>query len=299
MQNLKLLTALGTATLLTACGGAGGGAVVVSANPTGGSGSSASYPTPGSPPNADVAITGTLVYLDTSSTGNTGIRLETTSGTFNPITGAVSITGSGGFSFADSDGPSGGNWVSGEQTAQLFDTFNGQVFSYAVLAVTSDQTGPSTNLSLGLLGYATSASQMPTGGQASYNGYSGTAVSDGYTSEGTSVVSVNFGAGTADVTMTQTDFFDNNGATTTDTVFGFDEVTISGMTISGSVLQNGTVGLSLNGSPLSLSGVPTSAGGNFYGWDDSLGAPDEVAGVALIDGTNLYDLYAIAFFIAD
>ena len=54
--------------------------------------------------------------------------------------------------------------------------------------------------------------------------------------------------------------------------------------------SGGTVAATLNGSNASTARIGTvasqSSTGGFYGWDDTLGAPDEVGGVGYIVGDN-------------
>jgi len=148
----------------------------------------------------------------------------------------------------------------------------------------------------GFAGVITAASDMPSGGSATYTGEvaidkfaHGNTASTVHFDRGVSTLSVDFAAGTADVDL------GNFAARTTGAnvpisaaTAPFDQITGTGMTISGAHFTGGNWVTLKGGSVVNVVGAnPTSgSNGTFFGYDASVSAPDEVAGVFVINGAT-------------
>ena len=80
---------------------------------------------------------------------------------------------------------------------------------------------------------------------------------------------------------------DNSGATVAQNVF--DEVRLTNLTLSGNSFSGSEIAFYKNGASVSYDSVigfniESLMGGNFYGYDPTIGAPDEVGGVLIQTG---------------
>ncbi len=152
----------------------------------------------------------------------------------------------------------------------------------------------------GFNGMITAGGDMPSGGSASYTGEVaidmfqhglGAASPILHLDRGTSTISADFASGTAAVDLGA--FRGRtNGTNVPITVAAaqFDQVTGSGLTISGSHFTGGNWVTLKGGNPVSVVGANQTANshGTFFAYNPRVSAPDEVAGVFVIDGdTNI------------
>lgn len=148
----------------------------------------------------------------------------------------------------------------------------------------------------GFAGVITAASDTPSGGSATYVGEvaidkfaHGSTASTVHLDRGVSTLSVDFAAGTANIDLGNF-LARTNGANVPISVAAapFDQVTGTGMTISGAHFTGGNWVTLKGGSVVDVVGAhPTAnSNGTFFGYDASISAPDEVAGVFVIDGAT-------------
>ena len=239
--------------------------------------------------------------------------LVTLSGSLNHTTGATSIT-DGGFTLTDADGPDGFNRLSdgtyiystpiyrvAGAGGAINDVQTFVVSNYRyVRPITGSHTTPPLpgggaggNVNLqGVYGVTTVAADVPTSGTANYTGESGGSYFDGSSTVslvGSSNISVNFVAKTVNLVA--------GGLAMRGDLTGvpvllqnFDEVRVTGMTISGNRFSGGTISFYNGGTHVltsTLFGTSTKeiAGGNFFGYDPTISAPDEVGGVLSVEKT--------------
>ena len=241
----------------------------------------------------------------TSTLGGIAMRLNNTTGAvaFAEVSGSLthntgSITVNDGlYSLTDADGPdSNGTLTDG--TVSLVEMteatgaaplFSGN-YDY-VRPYQSNYTVAGVNYDVfGSYGIVTSVADIPNAGNAVYNGEAGgnlqTGIGGFSINGGTSLVEVDFAAGTVDVTVT--------GFTAVDFASGlvitpsFDTVRLTGMGISGNWFGGGSFE-TLDG-PVVVNVVGPNffgnSGGNFFGYDATISAPDEVGGGLLVGGDN-------------
>jgi len=156
--------------------------------------------------------------------------------------------------------------------------------------------GPAANRSgfTGFAGVITALSDTPIGGNASYTGevaidkFANSATpSTVYFNRGTSTVDVDFSAGTANVVLGSfLAYTDGNNIPIAAAAAPFDQVKGTGMTISGAQFTGGYWATFQGGNWVDVVGAnPTSnSSGTFFGYDPTISAPDEVAGVFVING---------------
>ena len=307
MKNVNQILFLSFASLigLTACEGfsLGGDSDGNSSTATGGTGNTAYYPNPYAPVNTSTAISGTAASGVVSGNTVTNYSLGSASGNLNPATKALDFTSSAtGLSMTTTTPTSSGvidTWTDGTKTVQASNVVSTSGSSGSKYVREYAYSDSATNTSGTLfLGFATDPAHMPTGGTATYTGTSGGLAGTGTTASatrtgsftGTSQVTANFGAGTLNAVLSGTQFFDGFGNATTSAGVGMDTLSLSGATISGSSFSGGTLTASLGGADVTsnLIGTPqtTTTSGNFYGWDNSAGAPEEVAGASLVTGSS-------------
>ena len=153
------------------------------------------------------------------------------------------------------------------------------------------------------VGYATDASHMPTGGSAIYRGEgiasfdldenlrpntNNILENDILHLDSNVEARVNFGSASFDAVL-EGSGFRRNDETITASELGADSVILSGARINGNSISGGTIRAELNDVDVTsdhIGATTTSTGfiGKFFGWDDSLGAPDEVAGLGFVQG---------------
>lgn len=166
-----------------------------------------------------------------------------------------------------------------------------RTYNYVVPIAYSYSDGVNSTSVLGNVGVALTAADIPVAGTAQYVGdaFARVESANGTTgfllSGGISIVDVNFAAGTVDVTMglfTAVDQYAPNTVTPVDTISG------TGMAIVGASFTGGTWATYKDGALVNFTGPATtvSAGGDFYGYDPLIAAPDEVGGVILMDGNS-------------
>ena len=269
--------------------------------------------TPGQPPSstayrelADRAATG----ASTSDLG--GVELSSNAlldltGTLTHATGRTAFSDSV-YSIEDLNGPDAAGQltdVSATFVLNLYktnpgagptinDRFPYASYQYVTAFEGGYNTSPTTSVdAIGVYGIVTQTADIPSAGTASYSGQaSGSFVNSAYNADlqnGASSVSANFSSGQTSVTLknfTAIDVITGNVVPST----VFDEVRLVNMGITGNGFAGGTVEFYKNGAAVSASslfgsGVTGAQGGNFYGYDTSIGAPDEVGGIAFQTGS--------------
>jgi len=222
---------------------------------------------------ADTAESASSAAVTGSVTHDTG-RIELDDGTYLFID-ADGFDGSGNLS--DGAGATGSRTdVSGASFAGSYD--------YVVPFLLRHKTTGRDHLTLGVAGLITASSDMPSGGSAVYTGeswaYGGAAGSEYGYGSGTSTVSVNFGAGTANVVMGGFSVH-QSGTAVTAADAPLDQIKGTGLVISGAHFTGGNWVTLKNGAVVNVvgAGAVTTSNGTFFGYDSSISGPDEVAGV--------------------
>ena len=277
-------------TVLAGCGGDGGGGSTTWVAPAAG------YYQPLDSTSAtsnDFGGVGTQ-----TNDANSTIAVTTASGTITHDTGALNYN-DGAYNLVDPDGFSGNLATDGaggtlsKTTGQYAGTYQYVMpvtFSYTVSGVAYTTQG--------FAGISTEAAHVPVSGAATYNGEAtGTiAATSGFyeLAGGISAISVDFGAGTAGVTLNGFSATDAAGAPATASL---DTVQITGMTIAGNTFTGGTLATLLSGVPVDITGTNTTVNsqGMFFGWDSATDIPDEVGGVSVAvgdDGILLFSFVA-------
>ena len=234
------------------------------------------------------AVTSTLSGVALRSNGTSGAwDIVTTSGTMTHNTGKTTIT-DGTYRLTDADGFNGGNILTDGTSTIITDT--GQLsgtYEYVTIYDQAYTFGGVSYDSFGIIGIITGASDVPTTGSATYTGDAFGVVVTGAQgfdlANGTSTVSVNFGAGTVDATMTG---FTATNRATEEAIAPIDTISATGMTISGNGFSGGTVTTTNNGTAVNVTGANTTTltQGAFFGYDTTASAPDEVGGLVLKKG---------------
>ncbi len=224
-------------------------------------------------------------------------------GTVNHQTGRITLD-DGTYLFIDPDGPTltgavaDGAGATGSTLpvtgagAATYDYVNSYELGYVV--------GGQQYYALGYAGIVTGGADMPDGGSATYTG-AGTAIfqtvnlsginssTETFMDGGDSTVTVDFAAGSATVNMSDfTNMADGLGNPYLVGANPIDQIQGTGLVVSGAQLSGGAWVTIKNGSPVSLLGasaVATSEG-TFFGYDPSISAPDEIAGLMLITGAT-------------
>jgi hypothetical protein len=261
---------------------------------------STSYQTINSTARATSAMRGSALELTVSpTTGGIGAAGVTAlSGALTHNTGRLEIS-DGTYLMVDTNGfDAAGYFTNGAVTGRRLDGAGSQVFAGTynyVVPVLYTRTTLGGNVSVfGNFGIPTSGADVPVRGQAQYRDAGGAftrvvsanGASDYYLSRGYSLVDVDFSAASVDVTL---GFFTRvNGAVGPTTAAPIDAVSGRGMQILGSGFVGGVWATYKNGVQVDVTGpnTTTAASGDFYGYDSSISAPDEVAGVMLMNGST-------------
>jgi len=224
-----------------------------------------------------------------TNNANSSISVTTSSGTIQHDTGALNYN-DGSYNLVDADGFSGG--VASDGVGGTLSQTTGQytgVYQYVMPVTFSYTVAGVAYTTQGFAGIATEAAHVPVSGSATYAGEAtgSIAATSGFydLSGGVSAISVDFGAGTAGVTL--------NGFTATDALGAsatapLDTVQITGMTIAGNSFTGGALTTLLSGATVDISGANTTINsqGMFFGWDSTTNTPAEVAGVTAIVGDD-------------
>ncbi len=226
---------------------------------------------------SSVGSSSSLVSMSGSITHNTG-RIELNDGTYV---------------FVDADGVGANNQIvdgSGVTGSMYMNT----TFSYVVPFSTNRSVGGGNYIfNSGYVGIVTDPQDIPSAGGAQYNGESylnytpnsGNAISY---RNGASSMTVDFAAGTADITLGQYGQVVSGTASSPVSNPPFDEMKGAGVVLSGSTLSGGNWQTLKDGAAVSVvgTGQNATASGAFFGYDPIISAPDEVAGKVLIGGTT-------------
>lgn len=235
-----------------------------------------------------------------SSNGSSTLETVKLSGSTTHNTGDTTLS-DGTYTLRDRDGFNGTDTLTdGTSTITAHRTAIKGSYEYATGFSQSYRSGGRSYDVEGLGGVVTNAADMPKSGTATYTGGALAVVvanSSAYDLEnGSSSVTANFGSNTVNVTL--------NGFTAKDQVTGaattapIDTISATGMRISGNGFEGGTVQTTNGGTAVNItgSGTTSSAQGNFFGYDASASAPDEVGGIIRQQGN---DGLVRAIFIAD
>lgn len=237
------------------------------------------------------ATTSTLGGVALRSNNTSGAQeIVTTSGTTTHNTGNTTIT-DGTHSLTDADGFNGGSTLTDGTSTITKDTSDiSGTYEYVTIYDQTYTAGGVRYDSVGVGGVITSAADVPTTGAATYTGDAFglvvTATQGFDLKNGTSTVSADFAAGTADATMagfTATDQATGNTATAP-----IDTISATRMAISGNRFSGGTVITMNGGATVNITGANTrtTAQGAFFGYDASASGPDEVGGLVLQRGDD-------------
>ena len=240
--------------------------------------------------------------ISTSTLGGAALRavaanvpqqIAPLTGSVNRATNAVGLS-DGTYLFLDVNGfDATGNLSEGTNTGGRIDSAGSgkfiNTYDYVIPVLYSYYVGPVRTTNLGTVGIETRGTDMPTGGTAHYTGEAlGVVVpslgSKSVMNHGTSVVDVNFATARVNVTM---------GFSSTTSPANAIEGT--NMQILGTSFSGGTWRTYKNGALVNVTGLgprPSSIG-DFYGYDPTISAPDEVAGVVLMKGSaaTVYGMY--------
>jgi hypothetical protein len=217
------------------------------------------------------------------SNGTTGaLDITTITGEINYSTGVTSV-GDGTLTVSDSTGFSAtGVLTDGTTTLSQINTpISTSAYNYVIAYSEPYSSGGVSYDSTGFVGVVTATADVQAAQNATYTGAADVTVTNGgsaqHLANGTSSLSANFAAGTADLTLNG--FTAANSATV-------DTITATGMTISGSGFSGGTVLTKKADSTVNVTGTPTtsSVSGTFFGYNAATSAPAEMAGVLLING---------------
>ena len=222
--------------------------------------------------------------------GGNGIKnsqLVTLSGDYQHDSGALTVT-DGTYTLTDSDGFDADDVAKdGVSTLRANTSSFAGTYEFARPFVQSNAGGADV---FGVLGLETAASDMPQSITATYVGEATGVIdtgSQGFTlSDGTSHIVANFDIGTVNVTMSDFNIVD---VFTEASVTGpIDEISITGMLISGNTFRNGTITTRLNGATVDLIGnnAQRNAAGSFLGITSDGTRPDEVGGAVLLQGDS-------------
>ena len=178
----------------------------------------------------------------------------------------------------------------------MFDTSDDRItsqdYEYVSIYAGEYRVGTQDYTLLGSAGIVTRTGTMPTVGRAQYKGDALVTLGRSNGSvvgllDGDSTIDADFAAGSVDVTL---DSFDQSldGNTGQSVSAPLDRITISDMAISGNGYSGGRIAASNNGRAVNPVGGVTSesAAGTFYGYDDSILAPDETAGQVIQAGRS-------------
>ena len=269
--------------------------------------------TPGAPPSgftyrtlADrVSTTGdsTLGGVIATEEGSVNIAMNAMSGTLNHTTGSTSLN-AGPLAMVDADGPAGdGALIDGTNhlynytynTGSNVPFFNGTYQYVKAFDGNYIAGGNVYNILGGTYGVVTGAADIPSAGTATYSGeagglynYTGAAGTVyTYLTAGDSAVSADFSTNKVSVTMNNFTTLNSVGATVTQDVF--DEVRLTNLAVIGNSFGGGNIAFYKNGTSVTYdtvigANINALVGGNFYGYDSTLGAPDEVGGVLIQQG---------------
>ena len=132
---------------------------------------------------------------------------------------------------------------------------------------------------IGMIGFQTDASVIPTSGEATYYGDSTVTTYNSGSGAGDSTLIVDFGAGTADLYANLTDG---------DVLTSFNEVQSLNMQIDGYSFTGDEVVLLLDSSPVDITGANSQGAGAgiFNGVVDIYGNPVEYGAVAILSGDS-------------
>lgn len=272
--------------------------------------------TPGPPPSGTayrtlddrVSTTGdsTLGGVIATEQGSINIAMNGISGTLSHVSGSTNLN-TATLIMVDADGPDAvGSLLDGSNNLAFFSYNTGSNTAYfsgtyqyvAAFGGNYLAAGNIYNIIGGTYGVVTNATDIPNAGTATYSGeaggkydYTGAASTvSTYLTSGNSAVTADFSTNRVSVTMNNFTVLDTNGAALPQNVF--DEVRLTNMSIiGGNVFSGGNIEFYKNGSAVLYdtvigASIDSVNGGNFYGYDSSIGAPDEVGGVVVQIGVQ-------------
>lgn len=279
--------AVSCSALLVACGGGGGS---TSAPGGGGTVTPQSYETLDSTAAASSTLAGAALRQNRSVQGSSA-EVARTSGTLEHATGATTLS-DGQYTLLDSNGTGTGNTLTDGSAIFVLvdDSLHGGDYEYVTYYEGAYISGGDVYDTQGTAGVVTDARDVPSGGTATYTGGARGTLNDGFALtrlvDGRSVVNADFGAGVVDVEIDG--FSGEDIATGRSRPIFLDRIVIEDMAISGNQFSGGRASGTFIGTPSPDIGtvVRTEAEGNFFGFDQGIGAPDEVGGVFDIGGTS-------------
>jgi len=254
----------------------------------------------------------TLANGNSSTLGGTelsGGSLHNLYGTLNHTTGATTLTDTV-YSVSDPNGPDANGVMTDSSSTFAFahyqstDTSGTKTdrFPYAsyryVTAYDGQYNTAGGVLATGVYGVQTVAADIPTTGTARYSGQTSGSYTDASALSATSYydllngssdITADFAKGTAQVVLNNFSFVDlSTGAAV---MFpSFDEVRLIDMNIASNKLTGGMIAFYKQGTLQTQARIIGSSpvantGGTFFGYDPTIGAPDEVGGIVSMSGT--------------
>jgi len=285
-QHIKLLSTISVIALLTACGGGGGTSVDEAPKENaggtdGGTQQEARYQTLLSDANKTSTLGGSSMVFARDA----GIfATKSVTGTLTHDTGAIKAD-DGIYLFQSASQSNDGVYFYDGNGAQLEIGNPNGTYEYMgqfYQEYTVDGTAYSNNIVAGII---TTIEDIPTSGMATYSGEAHINgqrdVTDSNTKfdmlNGSSTVSVDFGAAHPSVDVEMTKFTDNEGTSP------FTTVKITGMTLNGNTYSGGTIKTYNSGTEVNMTGQNVTGGaqGAFFGYDEANSRPDETGGVVI------------------
>ncbi|MEP5155000.1 transferrin-binding protein-like solute binding protein [Planktotalea sp.] len=218
------------------------------------------------------------------------VTVSSSSGTLDHSTGAT-VLDDGTYRLEDQDGFGFDTLLTDGISVLIATPTRGfsDSYSYARVYTQGYLVGTTPYSATGVFGIVTSDADIPTSGSATYTGEAVGNYSDGTTDydldDGSSTVVANFGTGTVNVTMEGFEAVNRSNGNTEDV--GFNQVTITGMSIDGNQFDGGTIATLADGTVVTIIGAQSQSDaiGRFFGLDSD-GVPDEVGGVGYIEGAD-------------
>lgn len=279
MKRLLTKTAVASGCIMTLIASGGG------SEDTGGTSTGPTYQTLASTAASTSNIAGVGL---TTNDSNADLDVETASGTVTHNTGALELGGSG-RSFSDPDGPdAAGVWDDSGNTIRPSSVLDTSSYDYLDVFEANASGGGVKYTTTMIGGINTKNSDMPSSGSATYTGKATATVATGSAgyemTDGDATVSVNFGTGNVDATMTGFSV----SATPSAPATPLDTIKVTGASLTGSTSSGGTVTTELSGTEVDLtgSGTTSTTAGQLFGWDSTNSTPDEAGMVFKREGDS-------------
>jgi len=217
-----------------------------------------------------------------------GSSLQTValSGNYQHDTGNATVT-TGGYTLTDANGFDAGGTLTDGSAVLATDA---ATYAFARRFSQTYTSGDTAFDASGVIGLATTASDLPNSDTATYTGDAQLTVATNGSGfemdDGTSTVTANFGTNRVSVVLDSFTTTILQGSTATSAPF--DRLAVSNMQISGNRFHSGTIAFQRNGSDIDVLGANATRDieGRFFGITADASQPDEVGGVVLLTGND-------------